>query len=251
MSRHLALEISDSKLRFKVFSSGEPGTTHEIELHYRTAEERKQLLDDGLKSMLSDSSAFDEVSAGIVSKQSTLVPTSVFADSKAEDIYKLCFGATSDQHSSDYNRIPEHSLVNVYGQSNWIKSYFVLKFPRIVIQHSGSHLVRLALDSNNFKPKVTVALFDGYFHMTIVKHSKLEYYSSFDCENAEDVIYHLYFVLQQKEMVQETGSILLSAGSNQALAENVLQGLNRIADLKNYSKTVENDLHLKAQLLCV
>jgi hypothetical protein len=52
-------------------------------------------------------------------------------------------------------------------------------------------------------------------------------------------------------MVQETGSILLSAGSNQALAENVLQGLNRIADLKNYSKTVENDLHLKAQLLCV
>lgn len=250
MSRHLAFEISDSHLKAGVFRSGILESTFETSLISRVPAERRDRLDELIKEN-SFNSSFDQISMGVVTKRSTIVPSSVFAESKPGDIYRLCFGQPGEELSVDYNRIAEHSIVNVYDIASWIKSYFVLKFPQVVIQHSGTHLVRQSMDQNTFRTKVTVELFDGHFHMNIVKHGKLEYYSHFDYTTTEDVIYHLFFVLQQKELLSDQGSIIIGSGREETMANAILEGLEKVTDLKAYSKQIEKNLHLKAQLLCV
>ena len=65
-------------------------------------------------------------------KETTLVPTAIFGDTNAKDVYRLCFGETNSGMQLDFNRIPEHGLVNVFAIQEWIKSFFVIRFPELL-----------------------------------------------------------------------------------------------------------------------
>lgn len=250
---HLAIQLAEHAIHFVSLRNDIVQNESLVLLDQDSDSSRKELLDKHFSDSNFLKSEFDEITLSWSFKRTTLVPNAVFADSSANSIFELCYGKESLQHDIDYNRISELSVINVYEIPSWIKRYFVIKFPRINIQHEGSHIVRKNLSENAFKLKATVVLYNGYFHLTIVKHNNLEFYSSFDYQNHEDVIYHLMFALQQKEMTNENGTLefITGPGIDKSILDKLKTDIARINDLKKFKFDSPEHYIAKSQLLCV
>lgn len=250
--KHLSIELSDIAVRF---SSNNHGVVTKSEFvfkdkkDYRYKEQLEEfLIESGLKNQ-----DFDEHTVSWSAFRSTLIPANIFGESKPESLFKLCYGSEIPANHIDYNRIPEQSLVNLYEIPLWVKSFFVVKYPRSIIQHEGSHLIRGIFAASSFKLKSTVIIYHNYFLLSIVKENKLQFYSMFDYQETDDIVYHLMFTLQQKEFLQENGTIQLCAGVGSTVSkiDELAEKLRSLPDLKNTSILVDNDFITNSQKLCV
>lgn len=251
--RHLGINISESYVEFSVLNKSEVIHTFSSAYTGKSDLDRK----DAVRAIMENQSALNEDFANVTlawcHPQSTLVPASVFSESNPTDIFTLCFGSDAASGTIDHNRIFELSVVNIYAIPDWIKSLFVIKYPHIVLQHAGTHQVRESVGSNAFYTKSSLVIHEDYFRITVAKHNNLEFYSSFSFQSAEDIIYHLNFVLQQKELINDKGSIEISwaAGGQKSICEAVKDGLKDILHLKNMNIELKEAFLTKSQLLCV
>lgn len=250
--KHLSIEISEIAVRFST-------NNHEIvskkdfvftdKKDYRYKEQLDEfLIESGLKNQ-----DFDEHTISWSAFRSTLIPANIFGESKPEALFKLCYGSEIPVNHIDYNRIPEQGLVNLYEIPLWVKSFFVVKYPRSIIQHEGSHLIRGIFAESSFKLKSTIIVYHNYFLLAIVKENKLQFYSMFDYQETDDIVYHLMFTLQQKDFLPESGTIQLCAGvgSSQEKINELMEKLQTLPDLKKFSILVNNDFITNSQKLCV
>jgi hypothetical protein len=253
MKKHLAISISRHGASFVSLNDSNIEQEQFIVFHGFNSQTVKDSLDQAFSELAFLAYDFDEVTLAWNTNKSTLVPNSIFAESDAVSIFQLCFGDSVDKNEIDYNRISEAGVVNVFEFPFWIKSFFVIKFPRIVLQHLGTHALRNSLDSNAFKLKATLIINEEYFYLSMIKHNQLHFYSFFDTQSTEDVIYHLVFALQQKELISEKGSIELVPGSGQSEEQltEIKVGLEKIKDLSGFNVNLALDFIPKAQQLCV
>lgn len=251
--KHLGINLSESHVEFTVLSGSVQLFHHSETYQGKTDQDRKnavrKLMDDHVQ--LSDD--FENVTLAWSHAQSSLVPAAVFSETTPKDIFKLCFGSTIDPSNVDHNRIFELSVVNVYAIPHWVKSLLVIKYPQIIMQHAGTHQIRKALHSDAFYTKASIVLNKEYFRITLVKHNKLEFYSSFEYQTAEDIIYHLNFVLQQKELLNEKGIIEIGTNGSvdRKIADEALKGLEKIQHLDKMKKEFSKAFLTNSQLLCV
>ncbi|MCR9174206.1 MAG: DUF3822 family protein [bacterium] len=251
--KHLGINLSESHVEFTVLS-GSVRNFHISETYQgKTDQDRKEAVRKIIETHSQLTDDFENVTLAWSHEQSSLVPAAVFSETTPKDIFKLCFGSAIDASNVDHNRIFELSVVNVYAIPHWVKSLFVIKYPQIIMQHAGTHQIRKALNSDAFYTKATLVLTQDYFRITLVKHNKLEFYSSFEYQTAEDIIYHLNFVLQQKEMLGEKG--MIEIGTNGAVDRSVidktLEGLGKIQHLNKMKSQYAEAYLTNSQLLCV
>jgi len=197
---------------------------------------------------------FDEVTLSWSNKKSTLVPNSIFSETKPNEIFNLCFGKKSIKYDLDYNRIYQLNLVNIYEIPSWIKHFFIMKFPKIIIQHEGSHIIRQNVFENILDIKVNLIIHNKYFQLIIIKNNTLEFYSSFEYQDHQDIIYHLMFTLQQKQMMNKNGTLNLidsSCNSENKIIENFKKDINKIKQLNKLKVNMPNYYIAKSQILCV
>lgn len=253
MKKHLTINISRDGASFIALNDSRIDHEQFIVFHGFSSDAVKNTLREAFDAHSFLSEDFDEVTLAWNTNKSTLVPNGIFAESDANSIFQLCFGSDFNSAEIDYNRFWEAGVVNVFEIPTWIKSFFVIKYPRIVIQHMGTHALRGALDSNAFNLKASLIVSESYFFLSIIKHNQLQFYSFFDTQSAEDVIYHLVFTLQQKEMVGEKGSIELApeGGIDEKHLEEIKAGLEKIKDLSTFNVNLVTDFIPKAQQLCV
>lgn len=249
MNKHLAITLSSKSVHYSVLKDEIVVNNDQLILEEDNL--TKERLDEFHQNSFVSKDEFDEVSLAFVASDSTIVPEFVFNDSEADEIYKLCFASPKEKNEIDYNRISEESVVNIYSIPLWVKSFFILKYPRIVIQHAGSHMIKGALKKNAFNLKVSMNIFENCFSILITKHMKIEYYSFFDFMNAEDIIYHLTFTLNQKEMTNEKGVIEISNYSNQKYPEQLNNFISKLSELSKFKVEEVNHSLEKSQLLCV
>jgi len=251
MSNHLAIQVAIDGIHCVILKDG--AVTSKSYLFFESANDLKikEQLAAEFESNSMYSSDFDEITLSWSSDKTTLVPNSIFSESTPQAIFELCYG--KNEVDVDYNRISELSVVNIYEIPDWIKRFFVIKFPRINIQHEGSMLLRHVLNENAFKLKCAVVLYKNHFQLIISKHNELIFYSNFDYQSAEDVIYHVMFVLQQKEITNEQGSFefISGIGASNETIESIKAGINRISDVKSFSVNVPDNFIQKAHQLCV
>lgn len=250
---HLAIELTPESVRFNELSGSNAISSKVLDFAATDLSTKKEKLDAFFKENDLSQDKFENTTLSWSSTKSTLVPGNIFTESTPESILKLCFGDTIEKNDVDYNRFAALSLVNVYEIPDWIKRYFILKFPRIIIQHEGTHVLRKAMDSDTFYTKATLVLQNNAFLLVISKQNNLEFYSFFDYQSAEDVIYHLMFALQQKEMTGDRGTIELIEG-NGISADSISaikEGIAKIHDLSSFEVKSSADYISKAQLLCV
>ena len=249
---HLAIQMSEHAIHF--VSLKNDVVLHESSVSFeKGTKSQKEVLNNHFLVTNFLNTDFDEITLSWSFKQTTLVPNSIFSDSSPNEIFELCYGKDSIKYDIDYNRIYELSLINIYEIPIWIKYYFVIKFPKIIIQHEGSCIIRKNLTENNLNLNSTVILHQGYFQLTIVKNNNLEFYSSFDYQNHEDVIYHLMFVLQQKEMTNENGTLklIIGPGIDRLILDKLKKDIARISDLQMLKVNYPEYYIAKSQLLCV
>jgi len=252
MNNQLAIQIAIDGIKCEILKDGAV-SSYGSELSFDSSKDDliKEQLSKEFSSNTIYQQEFDEITLSWSSDKTTLVPNAVFSESSSQAIFKLCYG--ENEADVDYNRISELSLVNVYEIPDWIKRFFVIKFPRINIQHEGSIVLRQALHENAFKLKCTIVIYKNHFQLIISKHNELIFYSNFDFQSSEDVIYHIMFVLQQKELTNETGifEFIYGLGSDKEIIPSVITGFNKISDLKSFTINTPENFISKAHLLCV
>jgi hypothetical protein len=250
--KHLSIELSEAAVRFSVLENGivkDHNFVFTDKKDYRYKEQLEEfLVESGLKNQ-----DFDETTVSWSCKRSTLIPANIFGESKPESIFKLCYGDEIPSNHIDYNRIPEHGMVNIYEIPLWVKSFFVIRYPRSIIQHEGSHLLRGIFAENAFKLKTTIVVYDTFVLIAIVKENKLEFYSVFDYNENEDIIYHTMFTLQQKGFTKEMGTLEIcpGVGSSSDKLNDLHTKFSAFADLKQATISINNELITKSQQLCV
>lgn len=248
--RHLSIEISTNSVEFSVLSEHKNITI--CKRFVFTSENYREELNEFYSSnsfLLED---YSDITLAWSTMNSTLIPSVVFQESTPKELFELCFGKNVEG-DVDYNRIPELDLINLYSIPNWVKSFFIIKHPRIIIQHAGSHLLRLSMKENTFRPKVSIVLNANNFLLFLSKHNALEFYAYFEYEKIDDVVYHVLFTMQQKEFTHQEGNVKIIAnkGVKNDFLEALTNSLNQIKDIEKYKSEVLNDFQAKAQLQCV
>lgn len=249
---HLAVEINSKSARFVVLQGEQSIYSSEIELNEFSADSCREALKSKISETPELQRDFTDVTVGWAGRQSTLVPNDIFAESAPEHFMHLCFGKEVPKNEIDFNRLFECGIVNIYQIPNWIKSFFIIKYPTALIQHEVSHLIRSNL-KNGFELKVTASVHDDHFHLLISKHNEIIYSASFDHLNSNDILYHLTFVLQQKELTTEKGKLEVgfSSGVPTEFQDKLKADIKKVRDLSQFD-LIETDFHnAKAQLLCV
>lgn len=251
--QHLFISISENSMRASILHNGETLAVHEITFSdkkdYRYKEQIDAFfMDKGIKDL-----HFEECIVSWFSPKTTLVPANVFNESSPEILFRLCFGDSVPSSHIDYNRLPEHQIVSIYEIPLWVKSYFVLRYPRSIIQHESTHLVRGLLNGNAFKPFTALTIHEQHITCAIVKHNKLQFFSNFDYKESTDIVYHLLFVLQQKELTKEKGTILLSrsSGANPTVLTDLQDLISKVGDFQSHVVETNESLITSYQLLCV
>lgn len=143
---------------------------------------------------------FDDVALSWSDVHTSMLPMNVFNDSTKEAVYQLSFGSVETGMEVDYNRLPQHAMVNIYAINDWVKSFFVMNFPRIVMQHEGTHLVRQLFAHSSVRPKAIASIHSNHFLLAITQNNDLKFYNYFSFTNAEDVIYYIGFAMQQMQI---------------------------------------------------
>lgn len=182
----------------------------------------------------------------------TLVPLSVFNESSSEAVFNLMFGAETDSKTIDFNRLMELSMVSVYEIPDWVKSFFIRRFPHIVFKHEHAMTLRALFQKKTFKRDIVIGFCDNYMNICIISKNELTFSNSFEFQTKEDVIYHLLFVIEREELTNEEGEInfLFIDEKTKAIAEEVK---DQLLQLRPFKKIIVNsiDSKLKLQTLCV
>lgn len=200
LSKHLIVQINKHAVKV-LFLENEQLLKEEQK---RLSENNELKLKGELDLFFENLSSFhfipDHISVSYDSCQSTLVPSNVFTESKPKEIFDLCFGNTTLGKDIDYNRISDQLIVNVFDLPYWIKSFFVVKYPMAIIQHESTYILRKINSEPSFKQKMVVQVYPAYFQVYIIEKSQLQFFNSIEYNHIDDIIYHLSFILQQKEI---------------------------------------------------
>ena len=248
---HLSIEVIGGRIQFSSFRNQTLQNQCEIKIDENNYSLLSDEIDQHILSNRFITLEHEEVTLSVATNQSSVVPSNVFAESSAKEIYHLCFGNTEKE--IDYNRISELGIVNIFNYSSWIKRYFVLKFPRIIFQHEATHTLRQVMKDNSFYTKLTVIIHNDFFQLTISKHNELIYYSYFDCQNHEDVIYHMLFAFQQKELSDEKGTIVISKAfdTDKEFTDQLIRDIPKVKDFSKLTVQSMEDYISKSHFLCV
>ncbi len=196
---------------------------------------------------------WDEYSLSWFSDETTLVPNAIFEEADPTKVFQLAYGNEIPENDIDFNRIPEFSGVNIYEIPIWVKSFFVTRFPRMIMQHEGTHIIRGLLNGPTYKLKMVLSIHEDHFLLTAVKDSSLQYYNTFSYQTVEDIIYHVAHLLQQNNWTETSGQLsIVSFLSEENHCARLAKDLfDKVPSFKELKTTIEPDLIHQYQTLCV
>jgi hypothetical protein len=247
----LAFELSSFSFTISEIRNNEVLIINHTVFSGNTEREMKQDIQLAL-SVIPSTEKYEEYTLSWVSRQCTIVPTPIFKASSISAIYATCFSKEAITNDLDYNVISEGNCVNIFEIPLWLKSFFVIRYPRVIIQHSMSHLLRSILEKGN-GTEVHLSIYANYFHLVLVKSNVLLLANTYDFSNEDDLLYYTTFCIQQNELSVEKGKLFLhiSEESNKELVNLFYSKWNTIANFKSYTiQTIPYSL-LKQQLTCV
>jgi hypothetical protein len=195
---------------------------------------------------------YKEYSLAWCSPNSALLPTAVFSESTPEKLAHLVFGDAIEKNNLDFNRISELSIVNVYEIPLWIKSFFIIKFPQILIQHEQTLNLRALFQGSVFKLKIVVSVFDDYFSLNIIYKSELIFANSYGYTSMEDIVYYTQFAVKSKNIQENKAELLgiTSSPESEVLFKEFSSAMTKI-QASSMSLDISSKSHFQQQTLCV
>jgi len=224
------------------------------ETHHFTSTREAEIKDE-LKDFIAGlnlNSDYQEYSLAWCSPNFALFPSAVFSDSTPAALAQLVFGDAIEKNNIDFNRISELSMVNVYEIPLWVKSFFIIKFPQILIQHEETMNVRALFQGEVFKLKIVVGIFDNYFSLNIIDKTDLVFANSYGYTSVEDIVYYTQFALKSKS-IQAPKAALFGVTSSEKSEELFEQFSSTFSKIQSSTMTIDvnSKSHFQQQTLCV
>lgn len=250
---HLGFLLSENRLQVMDFTEGNFVELGRLEFHGKKDFQYKEQIQTFLNELKIDQQEYDDYSLAWFTPFSTLVPSNIFGASDPKSLFQACFTKEMIANDVDYNRISELSIVNVYEIPLWVKSFFVIRYPRIVIQHESSIFLHGIFAASTFKLGIHILLHDAHFSMMFVKENELKFYNTFDCSAEDDILYYLTFGIQQQGLSGEQGNLFIydHLTSHTDWKEKIIQKATLIQELKKLSPAETTYLPYKYQQHCV
>lgn len=222
-----------------------------IELHENNVQGYKDKLKE-LFEELNLTKQYDEYTVAWSTSKAELVPLSLFNESSSQAVFQFMFGDDIEASTIDYNRMMEISLVNVYEIPDWVKSFFIMKFPRISITHEHSMLLRALFQLSTFKRKAILNFNDEYLSIDVIEKNELVFSNIFEYQTEEDALYYLMYVLEQEKMLEEEIEVefYYVGERNKEKASKTKEKMKTIRPLAN-AQLGEVETILKLHTLCV
>lgn len=253
MSTQLCINISRTSAHFAEVLRSTSSLIREATLTFSSLQ--GYAIKDELKTFMQQEAflkEYDEYSLAFWGEKFTVVPFNLFDSKNYTDVFNLCFGKGNFNNDElDYTMQPHLGVTSIYEIPNWIKSFFIVKFPRIIIQHGISLQLNGMNNESNFKPNLHVHIEQDYFYMTLFKHTNLIFSNSFDYQNEDDITYHLVHVLKKMQVISEEGQINISGKNNTLDVAQLINTLNAFSELKQFKKQLAEERIIKHHLLCV
>lgn len=225
--------------------------SNSLELHESTPAQYRSTLTDFFNSNGFDKE-YDEVSAAWSTAHNALIPLRVYNDTDPKSLYSLLFGHEIDQKTIDFNRLMELSIVSVFEMPDWVKSFFVIKYPRITIKHEQALVLRAVFQTSTFGKAIHISLCDDYMNVFLVHYDELKFSNTFEYQTVDDMLYYSMYVLEQQEWKDESVKLYSYFVSDQKreLLDEFEKKLKLIKSAENISvQPIINSLTL--QPLCV
>ena len=194
---------------------------------------------------------FDEISLAYWSNTYTLVPFNLIDSKNYTNAFHLCFGENYARQEIDYNMLPQLGISSIFHMPSWVKSFFIIKYPRIVIQHASSMILRGIHQKNSYKPSIEIHLNQHFFYLNVFKGGELMFSNAFEYGNTNDVIYHTLLVLQKLGISKEKGDCNLSSINKNEDLNTLINTMQQIDELKDLSLQIEVNNVTKHHMLCV
>jgi hypothetical protein len=208
VKKQLCIQISENFCSFASLSAGNLEIIKSIvfteKKDFQFKESLNALVQD-LKNNLNFDD-FDDITVSWISQNALLIPSSIFRPNEMESIFSTCFTKKISSNELDFNRLMEHSLAIIYEIPLWVKSFFIIKFPRVVIQHEYAHLVR-GMMKKSAQLTIQLATYPNLMHLGIVNKGELILCNSYEISHPNDIIYYLSFALQQLNLLESKGKI--------------------------------------------
>ena len=197
MEKNLSIYISKTSVRVAEVSLSENTTQLLVESEFQ--EKREIDYKQELTRIFhhdSISNDYSDVFLTWCDHNSTLCPTRLFQSSNKKDLASFIHGKQIDLEQLDHNRIAELDIVNIFEIPHWVKSFFIIKFPQIIIFHENTIALRSIFNGSTFKPQTFVNCFDQHFSIQIVGKNELIFSSNFTYNDPQDILYYTLYAIR-------------------------------------------------------
>lgn len=205
-----------------------------------------------LLTQIGDLDRFEEFTCAYSSPYFSIVPASLFAASNPEELLQFTIADPLPKGETDYNRLPEWSMVVLYHMPLWVKTVLFPKMPRIMIQHEMAHVLRYMNSGSTFGGKTVVVIQEDHFACMVRNSGQIAHASVQEFQESQDIAYHLLNTLQK---IALTGSqeIIISASTekNVQKGRELMDMLKRIEFFSGHPIHLKYQFHLQFQALCV
>lgn len=176
----------------------------------------------------------------------TLVPNELFSNTSPKEIIKFNFGSVNDD--PDYNRIAEQGIVNVFEFPLWIKSFLVIKFPHVSLNHLTTVRIKQVFNFPTFKEKTYIFRNASSIEIIRVKEGKIIFFNRFNVVTWEDIVYFVLLVLNKEEIRKDNEILLMDFAENleiDKLKEFISEEFGKV------SENLDKHFTFKGMKLCV
>ncbi|MDG1842592.1 MAG: DUF3822 family protein [Crocinitomicaceae bacterium] len=255
--RILAVQISEVNARLNYFDSDSDTLLNQWDLTFNDKLEYryKEFLNDYFLSEGIFKLEVDECLVSWEGSRSTLVPSSLFVESNASEIFKTSFGANFIKANIDFNRLAKLNIVNIFDRPLWLKSFFVLKYPSVIIQHQGSYLLKYLsqVTKKNEEILSVLSIQQDHFLLIIFHNEELKAYLTNKYDHKDDIIYHYANAFNQLNILKSKGVLKIISSSKKAhdIANNIEEDINNLKLTPQLEIAPDSLFILKAFQTCV
>jgi hypothetical protein len=145
--------------------------------------------------------SFEQVTVIYATDVYSLVPASLFHETKASDYLKFNSKILANDFIAN-DVIENHEMVVVYVPYVNINNYLFDRFGSFQYYHATSILLKSILDVEKHTSgyKVFVHVLDNTFDLTVLQDGKLQLCNSYPYKTTEDFLYYILFCMEQLKL---------------------------------------------------
>ncbi|MBW2937920.1 DUF3822 family protein [Aureisphaera sp. CAU 1614] len=252
----MSVQVTLYGLSFLILSS-ESRKALLIERTFESARTPEELLEELKKAFTEEerlSQTFSKVSVIFGSHFYTLVPSSLFDESKASEYLKFNTKILTNDFVS-HDLVESHDIQVVYVPFVNINNYLFEKFGNFQYFHSATVLLKHFLDREKYtiKSKVFLNVEKDWFDCLAISQGKVELCNSYPFKSPEDFLYFTLFAFEQLHLNPDQVDVVLSGNIDNPspLYELLYRYVRNISFIEETAYTVENEENHKNFVLKV